>query len=145
MKSIKRKIFLDYKLYGKILMAFALITCFSVYQPSLDKAIIGTWVKLEYANSTTKLKNERIFDRNKGGVQFKADGTLSYRQNASWCGTPPITYKNYSGTYTLNRRDSTIDALYQFWGGQMDVKWKIKNISATALELQILEQKTISK
>lgn len=58
-------------------------------------AIIGIWIPSDdgyYIRSTD-------FQSNKPGYEFKANGELIQRGNIGWCGTPPISYRNYVGKW----------------------------------------------
>lgn len=65
------------------------------------------------------MKKAAGLDSNNSGLIFYGHGELLQRGNAGWCGTPPITYKNYEGKWKAVR-DSVINIKVEYWDGQME-------------------------
>ena len=80
-----------------------------------NDGILGTWVLDRYENDAGVYFASKEFDENKSGYIFRADGTLTVRQNAGDCGTPPITYGNFSGTWQKGQNDTILIEL-EYWG-----------------------------
>ncbi|MCD8529276.1 MAG: hypothetical protein LRY27_04830, partial [Chitinophagales bacterium] len=64
--------------------------------------LVGVW---EYESYDTDLhasvyNKVKKFSEDKGGYEFKRNGDLIDR-NSGWCGTPPLVYQNYNGTWKL--------------------------------------------
>ena len=83
--------------------------------------IIGCWAKPEYEYdiypiAVIRYKRVKTLPTNSPSVKFLNDGTLIERKNAGDCGTPPITYGDFSGNWQIeNTNDIKIDVAY--WGG----------------------------
>lgn len=85
--------------------------------------LIGNWITYNYNDSTIIYKKVSNLKDNEYGFSFKLGGNFIERKNAGWCGTPPITYADFKGTWILN--DSIIYIVVGYWGGQVEYKWKI--------------------
>ena len=80
--------------------------------PSLVKNV---WVNDGWKGDTVIYRNQSDFEKDTGGYQFKKNGKLVSRQNASFCGTPPITYENYGGSW-LQIAPDTLSINAEYWG-----------------------------
>lgn len=96
--------------------------------------ILGTWVADEYMGDTLFLDRSESLDNEKYGFTIHEDGTFTEHKNAGWCGTPPITYDNFEGTWEIVS-DSLLDITVAYWGGMMT--YQIRILSLTADELAI--------
>lgn len=65
---------------------------------------------------------------------FSEKGSVEVKQNAGWCGTPPISYSDYTGKWEKTG-NNTFNLTYPFWGGIVYETWKI--ISCNSSELKI--------
>jgi len=97
-----------------------------------DNFLIGIWNYSDYQNNTT------IFTRNNEFInnhcyQFNSDGTLTERKNSGWCGTPPISYADYSGTWTF-LNDTLIHINVGYWGGTTSYKLNIEAVDSKSLK-----------
>ena len=99
-----------------LLLAISFVQFAFTYE---EKEIIGVWVYHEYTDENSVFVKEKKFDDNKPGIEFKSNGTLSKRQNIGWCGTPPVSYGNYDGTWKKTS-DSTLTMRYKYWGGEAE-------------------------
>jgi hypothetical protein len=105
----------------------------------LSSAILGVWLfdESSYANNSMKLvKRDDLVD-DRAGIVFQSNGDLLKRQNVGWCGTPPVQYGNYDGDWTLSA-DSVLTLHYEYWGGWAIEKWKIQELSDSALVVSLL-------
>ncbi|MGB0429714.1 MAG: hypothetical protein ACPGLV_04510 [Bacteroidia bacterium] len=143
---MKRKhfLFLTIIACGIIIFQFSIAFKYNEKQ-SLKRAIKGVWVETNYSSGTYEFTRSKKFLAKNPGMWFNENGKMQRRANVGWCGTPPISYKNYNGVWTLNPKDSTLHAIYEFWSGKFDNTFKIKSISANELVLKTLEQKTIKE
>lgn len=130
---------------GHILFLFCLLllTSFRVEKSRLDweHKLIGSWV---YHSEEVNLLHRKKIDHleeSMGGIQFLQNGKLLVRQNAGWCGTPPISYSNFDGTWKVNA-DSTLDLTYSFWGGKVVEQWKIEALSDSVLSYRQVHSET---
>jgi len=118
-----------------------LLTSFQ-YSDSIDIELLhGVWVETEYANETYTFNRAKAFHKKKPGIEFKKGGKLLKRQNAGWCGTPPITYTNNEGSWSIEP-DATLRLSYQFWGGTINTTWQVQQLDRNTLEARVLEFKT---
>ena len=99
-----------------------------------NAGIVGTWVENEYRGDTLYLDRSGAFDKDKYGFTIHEDGTFTEHKNAGWCGTPPITYDSFEGTWETVS-DSLLDITVAYWGGMMT--YQIRIVSLTPEELAI--------
>jgi hypothetical protein len=98
-----------------------------------DNLLIGVWVFSEYKDDITIFKRDQEFTDN-DCFKFNSDGTLIERKNSGWCGTPPISYANYDGTWSIVN-DTLIQVKVGYWGGTTSYKLDIESISPTTLKV----------
>ena len=84
------------------------------------------------------------FREDEPGIQLKKNGKLVKRQNSGGCGTPPISYANYEGTWAMTG-NSTLTVKYEFFDGTIDEDWKILETNKTRLKIVVLDTRTKSK
>lgn len=99
--------------------------------------IIGTWVEDEYKGDTLFLQRSGAFDKEKYGFSIHGDGTFTEHKNAGWCGTPPISYDSFDGTWKAVS-DSLLDITVAFWGGMMTYQMRIVSLDAEELAIRYL-------
>lgn len=107
-----------------------------------ENKLIGIWQYRSEEENKIKLIQLNQWDNSSGGMQFLQNGKLIVRQNSGWCGTPPISYTNYAGTWKKNG-DTTIELIYPFWGGTVVEQWKIQEISDSVLVYTQIHSETI--
>ena len=114
-----------------ILSIISLVSCKQSYIDLNSDPIVKTWVYSEFDEgleayiyiASHSLKNDAP------GFIFRGDGSLTTRRNSGWCGTPPISYTNYKGTWKYTS-DTTLWLSTQFWGtsggaGNLEYNFKI--------------------
>lgn len=103
--------------------------------------LIGYWSYPEYAEDSKTLKFKRVdsFDQEEHSIHFDTQNLFIEKKNSSWCGTPPIMYKNYEGEWTMT--NSIISVNVGFWGGTADYSWKLISVDSEYLTLEVLEIK----
>jgi hypothetical protein len=106
-----------------------------------DSPLIGTWSSSFYENELTVYTRTPDFIES-DGIKFNADGTLIQRKNAGWCGTPPITYANYDGTWT-KINDTIIEIKAGYWGGTTTSRLDIEYISSYTLKFFIVSSESV--
>jgi hypothetical protein len=111
----------------------------------LKQAVEGIWVRTHYASGTYEFTRSKKLLKQNPGLQFEKAGKMVSRSNASFCGTPPITFRNYDGVYSINPSDSTLHTIYEFWGGKIDQTFKIKFIGSSEMVLESIERETLDK
>ncbi|KPL14010.1 MAG: hypothetical protein AMS26_12315 [Bacteroides sp. SM23_62] len=123
-----------------LLFAFAIMACEknNENEAANNDLLIGSWVNPKQNDSiVTYERSEGLVD-NEYGLSFNEDNIFIERKNAGWCGTPPISYADYDGTWTRN--DSVIEITVGYWGGTADYTWKILSIDEAILKIIVLEQ-----
>jgi hypothetical protein len=106
--------------------------------PDSSQRLVGSWVLKGYDNedpNITVLQRSAGLDSSSGGFIFYNDGRLLERKNAGWCGTPPISYANFPGTWVMDS-DSLIKINAGYWGGMTDYALKI--ISLDLFQLKVI-------
>ena len=96
-----------------------------------NNKLLGIWNVSEYVGNTTVYKRSTAF-ADEYGYEFKSGGTLIERQNAGWCGTPPITYADYSGTWSVIN-DTLIQVEVAYWGGISSYQLDIESVDSEHL------------
>lgn len=116
-----------------------LIPLFSCERKSVtnhsDIFITGTWIQSGNEENILVMKRASQLDEHKYGFIFFADGKFVERKNAGWCGTPPISYANYDGTWA-RESDELIDITVGYWGGEISYKMKIISLTINTLRLE---------
>jgi len=100
--------------------------------------IIGVWNYSGYQN------NASVYARQKGftqipGYKFNADGTLVERKNSGWCGTPPISYADYDGTWKI-LNDTLLQIKDGYWGGTINYMIDIESVTKDSLKIRIVSE-----
>ena len=103
--------------------------------------LIGIWVYKSYEqiNSTDyAIVYERKFkfDDNNSGISFKINNELVERANIGWCGTPPISYGEYKGSYTF--KDKQITTNSESWNGKKTQRYEVIIIDDRILKIKRL-------
>ncbi len=99
-----------------------------------DNPIIGCWINPAYDAEMTIYERGSSLPDDAPGICFKADGTLIQNKNAGWCGTPPITYGNFDGTWTLE--DSILTMNVDSWNGYYESLWELISVDGETLTLK---------
>jgi len=95
--------------------------------------LIGNWTHPQYNDSTITYEKSTKLPDNEYGFSFKTDNIFLEHKNTGWCGTPPVAYGDYEGTWTKN--DSILDVSVGYWGGTEDFKCKIMSVDQHHLTL----------
>jgi len=96
---------------------------------NFENLYIGTWVNLENHDSVYSMTRANEFKNDQDGFLFKSDGTFVQRANSGGCGTPPIAYVNYPGTWTAFPNDNLFIET-EFWGGLTSFEIEIVSIDS---------------
>jgi hypothetical protein len=97
-----------------------------------DNLLIGVWNYSGFQDNTNIfLRNTEFIDNH--CYRFNSDGTLTERKNSGWCGTPPISYADYSGTWTIFN-DTLIQINVGYWGGTTRYKLDIEALDSNSLK-----------
>lgn len=115
------------------LICIAIISCEKDKDPVTNQSdfLVGYWANPENIDTLVKYTRSTELEEDDYGFGFKAGGTFVERKNAGWCGTPPITYGDFEGTWIRN--GSLINITVGYWGGTAEYRWKIIEIDDNRL------------
>jgi hypothetical protein len=130
--------------YSSVLILAFVSFGFACPKNKLKKAIVGSWSNSGYVENSIVADKSDSLAKDSPGIQFNKDGTLIKRQNAGWCGTPPITYSNQEGNWTV-LNDSTIRISYSYWRGPVEEDLWIQSVNDTKLQYQIIASRNIEE
>jgi hypothetical protein len=103
-----------------------------------NNPIIGIWNLAEYTDDAqVYTRNTEFIDEN--CYEFKSDGTMLERKNAGWCGTPPITYADYAGTWSVIN-DTLLQVVVAYWGGNTTYQLDIESVDSKHLKAALVFQ-----
>lgn len=124
----------NYLLFSFILVGYLTVSCNNSTSP-LNQGIIGTWIDDGFEDNIRIFKRSNKLSNDQAGYIFNSDLSLVDRKNAGWCGTPPIAYKNYYGTWKWISQD-TLRIYTEYWGGLDTFKVNIIDIDEEYLKLE---------
>ena len=102
-----------------------------------NQGIVGTWVEDTYKGDTLFLQRNGAFDKEKYGFTIHEDGTFIEHKNAGWCGTPPISYDSFEGSWEAVS-DSLLNVTVAYWGGMMTYQIRIVSLDEEELAIRYL-------
>lgn len=132
--------------FGKGIL-FLLVSFFFVFAgcdkndttiPMSSDPVVGYWINRQYNDSTISFERSDALRDADYGLAFKSGGKLVERKNTGWCGTPPIVYDDYEGSWTKN--DSILDITASYWGGVAIYKWKLLSVTDSSLEVRVISE-----
>ena len=113
-----------------------LIACDSPIRDELEQRsdVYGTWV---YDGYSTDLDcsvyfRDQEFATGQPGVSFKDLGLFVEKTNSGWCGTPPISYHEYEGSWNFEG-ESFIEIRSKYWGGDKECVLEILSLTPDSL------------
>jgi len=102
-----------------------------------NAGIVGTWIDNGYMGDTLLMYRAGDLDAEKYGFTLHEDGSFIERKNAGWCGTPPIAYDNFEGTWEVVS-DSLLNITVAYWGGMMTYQIRIISVDDQELAIKYL-------
>lgn len=106
--------------------------------------IVGTWVREGYQGDTTLLKRAGKLSEVTYGFTINEDGSFIERKNSGWCGTPPISYANYDGSWEA-LSDSLLNITVGYWGGMMTYQIRIVSLQGEDLAIKYLYSEDMAR
>lgn len=100
--------------------------------------LLGNWINLEYSDSIFTAERSTELDLNQYCIGFDSNNLFLENKNIGWCGTPPVTYGKYEGSWQLEDSVLTIETPY--WGGTAEYTWKILEVNESDLKIWIISQ-----
>ena len=134
------------KIIQNALLIIGLLSCFAFTTTTVEDTsdLIGIWVPDTSDKEGNIYKKLEDFEEDKPGIRFLKDGTLLKRQNVGWCGTPPISYGLYDGTWKVE--DGTkLKITYQYWGGMIEEEMSIIDLTSNKMKVLSTKFETIEK
>ncbi len=126
---------MNFKTTARLILLFVIISSFKFKTDSL----VGIWM---YQGEKKAYAKQRKITEGPCFI-FKKDGKFIIRKNAGWCGTPPISYANFEGTYSIHS-DSSIIVKYTDWRGAIETEWKISSLSKKWLKIKSMNSRLTS-
>ncbi len=114
-----------------LLSIFTAFACEKNNETSATELLIGCWINPQITDTCITFDKASQLKDKDYGFAFKPDGVFIERKNSGWCGTPPISYKDYTGTWIKN--NSLINITVGYWGGSAEYQWKIIDVDANKL------------
>ena len=102
-----------------------------------NAGIVGTWIEHGYVDDVLKLNRADKLDPSKYGFSINDDGTFIENKNSGWCGTPPIAYDSFDGTWEA-KSDSLMEVTVGYWGGIMTYQIRIVSLDSEHLSIRYL-------
>ena len=121
--------------YIVIFSLFLAFTSFQINESKTSDFLYQKWVYKDYQNGNMIYESKRKFKKDKSGIEFKENGTITLKQNSGWCGTPPIDFEIVSGTWK-NISDSLLEIEYKDWSGIKKDTLQIIELSKSELTLK---------
>ncbi len=124
-------------LYLLALLAFA--SCEKEVSPFIDmkdELYIGYWKQTSYTDSTQIFNRTADLANDAFGIGILADGRFLENKNSGWCGTPPIHYAKYEGTWLEQGIDTFLISI-EFWSGYMKYNIIIKSVDEEKMEAKL--------
>lgn len=98
-----------------------------------DNLLIGVWNYEVYQGEAAVFIRSEVFTDNHC-YMFNTDGTLTERKNSGWCGTPPVSYSDFDGTWKI-LNDTLIYVTVGYWGGTTSYKLDIESLNTNTLKV----------
>lgn len=108
-----------------------------------SEKLIGSWVNPVLVDTLWKYERAATLRDNDYGMSFKEGQLFVERKNAGWCGTPPVAYDDFEGTWTKN--DSVINITVAYWGGLVSYQWKVISVDKDNLVVYKMKEDYQSK
>jgi hypothetical protein len=103
-----------------------------------DNPLVGNWTYSHYDSGAL------FFERSNGFIndhcyKFNPDGSMTERKNSGSCGTPPISYADFTGTWSF-KNDSLIEISVGYWGGTVNYILDFQFRGQNLLEATYIQQ-----
>jgi len=102
--------------------------------PDLGK-LEGTWVEDHFEEDMMILNKSNEIQEDNYGFVIHDGGKFTEHKNSGSCGTPPISYSNFEGSWEYEN-DSTLKIVVGYWGGSMTYKLDIIELTEDNLKVR---------
>ena len=98
-----------------------------------DNLLIGTWINSHSTGDASAYTRAQDFTQTTG-FKFNLDGTLTERNLAGFCATPPVSYSDYSGSWTI-LKENLIQVNRTNYDGPKSYKLEIQSVTSHSLKV----------
>lgn len=124
-----------------VLAFFVFIACekvevFTVTENS--EKFTGYWVNRQINDTVSTYERRDELIANDYGFAFLPGGSFIERKNSGWCGTPPIAYADFDGTWLYN--DSIVTIITDYWGGTATYRWRVISADDERLKIEVISE-----
>jgi hypothetical protein len=95
--------------------------------------LIGCWINPQLSDTIWTFDKAENLQENTYGFIFNYEQVFIERDHSGWCGTAPVSYSDYEGTWSKN--DYIINIASKYWGGTTDYQWKIISVDENTLKI----------
>ena len=96
--------------------------------------LMGHWVDPIYSGSELQLTRASSLKNNEFGISL-LEKTQCVERSSGWCGTPPLSFMDFKGTYTKNDSIITI-SIDNGLNGTQNIRWIIKTLDDKTLIME---------
>ena len=113
------------KILNLVVISGVFITFSSFHKHKIETSnyLFQKWIYQDFQNDKIIYESKLKFDKNKSGIEFYQNKTITLHQNIGWCGTPPIEYETIKGNWS-SISDSLIEIEYKNWNGLKNIPLK---------------------
>lgn len=103
-----------------------------------QKPWLGSWI-IEGGDSIETYTKIESLGADQMGFSFLESGKFVERKIEGWCGTPPVTFVDFDGNWSLT--DSVLTIHVGHTGGYADYRFKIVSATKDRLTVAVLSRK----
>mgnify|MGYP001206385013 CR=1 FL=1 len=128
------------KIIYLLILSLLLISCTeSLDYEVIEESLVGNWSHMSYNDTIITLERVNNLPDDEYGISFLDAGELLEWKNAGFCGTPPISYTEEEGRWEFIA-DSVLELHTTFWGGSIDMEWRILELSSNQMKYYVQKQ-----
>jgi hypothetical protein len=132
--SCKNYLIMKNKIVVTLFLSFFLFSCTKDdIRINPDNPLIGIWNYSHYEVNASIYNRSQDFEETEG-YRFNSDGSLLIRANSGDCATPPISYANYKGSWSIIN-DTLIQINTKNWSGSIAYRLDIEQIDSSYLKI----------
>ncbi|MBK9718224.1 MAG: hypothetical protein IPO85_12060 [Saprospiraceae bacterium] len=123
-----------------ILTIILVSACEKNSDPSViaPEKLVGSWINSSWSESNISFEKANGLKYQDYGFAFYSNHLFVERKNSGWCGTPPISYGNYVGTWI--KKGSIINITVDYWGGIAEYQWELVSVDQNTLTIHVLKE-----
>ncbi|MCC7028438.1 MAG: hypothetical protein IT265_15870 [Saprospiraceae bacterium] len=123
-----------------ILTIFIGSACEKNSDPSViaPEKLVGSWINPSWPESNITYEKANELKYQDYGFAFYSNHLFVERKNSGWCGTPPISYGDYAGTWI--KKGSIIYITVDYWGGIAEYQWELISVDQNTITIHVLKE-----